>query len=63
MVLAEKNHPSLQQLFATYTVPGPCENNQDPSPLSKCFWGLFEEVSGHFVIATDFSICHSTNVA
>ena len=59
MVLAKKNHPSLQQFFAaTHIVP--CEDHvdQDPSPRSKCFWGLFEEVSGHFVIATGFSICH-----
>jgi len=63
MVLTEKNHPSLQQFFATHIVP--CENNvdQNPRPVSKCFWGLLEEVSGHFVIATGVSICHPTNVA
>jgi len=54
VVLAKKNHPSLQQFFATYIVP--CEDNinQNPSPLTKCFWGLFEKVIGHFVITTGF---------
>ena len=63
VVLEKKNHPSLQQIFAACIVP--CEDriDQNSSPLSKCFWGLFEKVSGHFVITTGFPICHSTNIA
>jgi len=65
VVLAKKNHPSLQQFFAAYIVPCEDDIDQNPSPLSKCFrvWGLLEKVSGHFVITTGFPICHSTNVA
>jgi len=35
------HHPSHQQFFAAYIVPYEDNIDQNPGPLSKCFWGLF----------------------